>query len=180
MIDLESLDQAVGEAFGKKPSAAPAAPARQPTPAAAPASNVNLTGLDADLTESLNKARAAYRERFGKDLPIASGVRTRAEQERLFAEYKAGKPGVFSPLDPTKYPGQQTFHTDAVDIPTSVPESFLNEFGIHRPLGKRDPVHAVVMQRSQPATPAAPAVAPPGSNIPVTTDRKSTRLNSSH
>ena len=29
MIDLESLDQAVGEAFGKKPSAAPA---RQPAP----------------------------------------------------------------------------------------------------------------------------------------------------
>ena len=60
MIDLESLDQAVGNAFGKKPDAAPA---RQPTPAAAPASNVNLTGLDADLTESLNKARAAYRDR---------------------------------------------------------------------------------------------------------------------
>lgn len=33
MIDLESLDQAVGEAFGKKPGAAPA---RQPAPAAAP------------------------------------------------------------------------------------------------------------------------------------------------
>jgi hypothetical protein len=165
MIDLESLDQAVGDAFGKKPGAAPA---RQPAPAPSPAGPAaNLTGLDPELSQALDKARNAYRERFGKDLPIASGVRTRAEQERLFNEYKAGKPNVFSPLDPSKYPGQQTFHTDAVDIPTSVPETFLNEFGIHRPLGRRDPVHAIVMPRTQPAqgqpapaTQPAPAAAP--------------------
>jgi len=58
---------------------------------------------------------------------------------------KAGKPGVFSALDPSQFPGQQTFHTEAVDISTKVPESFLNRFGIYRPLGAKDPVHAVLM-----------------------------------
>jgi hypothetical protein len=32
-----------------------------------------------------------------------------------------------------------------VDISSKVPEEFLNRFGIHRPLGKKDPVHAVLM-----------------------------------
>ena len=126
----------------------------------APQSTVNLTGLDPNLMQALDQARTAYRQQFGTDMPITSGVRTRADQERLYADYKAGKPGIFMPLDPFKYPGQQTFHADAVDIPPSVPESFLNQFGIHRPLGKRDPVHAVLMPRTanqQPAQPSQPA-----------------------
>jgi hypothetical protein len=63
----------------------------------------------------------------------------------LFEQSKAGKPGVFMPIDPASAPGQSTFHTEAVDISSKVPEEFLNRFGIHRPLGKKDPVHAVLM-----------------------------------
>jgi hypothetical protein len=44
-----------------------------------------------------------------------------------------------------------------VDISTAVPEDFLNKFGIHRPLGKKDPVHAVLMPGQQQPDMAAPS-----------------------
>jgi hypothetical protein len=98
-----------------------------------------------DFTNRLEKAKTAYREQFGKDLPITSRARTREEQQRLFDEFKAGKKGVYMPVNPADFPNRQTFHESAADISQSVPESFLNQFGIHRPLGKNDPVHAVAM-----------------------------------
>jgi hypothetical protein len=49
-------------------------------------------------------------------------------------------------------PGTSLHETgNAVDIGTTVPESFLNQFGIHRPLGKKDPVHAVLMPSQAPS-----------------------------
>ncbi len=136
-LNLADIDNAVGQAFGRQPKAAPQ-PSSQP-------SQVNLKGLNPTLLTNLQKAQAAYKQEFGKDMPITSGVRTRAEQEKLFAQSKAGTPGVYAPIDPSKAPGQSAFHTEAVDISTKVPESFLNRFGIHRPLGSKDPVHAVLM-----------------------------------
>jgi len=154
LFDPAKIDSAVNEAFKTRPTS-PVPPVQQARVQPAKPSSVNLTGLDENLSAALTKAQEEYRRRFGAELPITSGVRTRADQERLFREAQAGKPNVFMPLDPSKYPGQQVFHTDAIDIPTSVPESFLNEFGIHRPLGKKDPVHAVLMPQSRPAQPAA-------------------------
>jgi hypothetical protein len=139
-LNLADIDNAVGQAFGRKPKAAP-----QPSSQPGQPSQVNLEGLNPALLANLQKAQAAYKQEFGTDMPITSGVRTRAEQEKLFAQSKAGKPGVFSPIDPASAPGQSMFHTEAVDISSKVPEDFLNRFGIHRPLGKKDPVHAVLM-----------------------------------
>lgn len=136
-LNLADIDNAVGQAFGRQPKATPQ-PSNQP-------SQVNLERLNPALLTNLQKAQAAYKQEFGTDMPITSGVRTRAEQQKLFEQSKAGKPGVFSPIDPASAPGQSTFHTEAVDISTKVPEEFLNRFGIHRPLGKQDPVHAVLM-----------------------------------
>lgn len=138
-LNLADIDNAVGQAFGRKPKAAP-----QPSQSNQP-SQVSLEGLNPALLTNLQKAQAAYKQEFGTDMPITSGVRTRAEQQKLFEQSKAGKPGVFSPIDPASAPGQSTFHTEAVDISTKVPEEFLNRFGIHRPLGKKDPVHAMLM-----------------------------------
>ena len=138
-LNLADIDNAVGQAFGRKPKAAP-----QPSQSNQP-SQVSLEGLNPTLLTNLQKAQAAYKQEFGTDMPITSGVRTRTEQQKLFEQSKAGKPGVFSPIDPTSAPGQSVFHTEAVDISTKVPEDFLNRFGIHRPLGKKDPVHAVLM-----------------------------------
>lgn len=137
LLNLADIDNAVGQAFGRKPKAAPQ-PSSQP-------SQVNLEGLNPTLLAKLDEAKAAYKQEFGKDMPITSGVRTRAEQQKLFDQSKAGAPGVFTPIDPASAPGQSTFHTEAVDISTKVSESFLNRFGIHRPHGSKDPVHAVLM-----------------------------------
>lgn len=102
-------------------------------------SEPNLEGLDENLKLALNQARTAYREKFGREMPITSGVRTTAEQSRLYEE-RAKNPNLVAP------PGQSLHEAGkAVDIPASVPEEFLNQHGIHRPLGSKDPVHATLM-----------------------------------
>lgn len=154
LLDPTKIDDMVGSALGTKP--ATKAPAQQPQ------TGPNLTGLDSGLMQRLEEARAEYRRLYGREMPITSGVRTRAEQQRLFEEAKRGKPGVFMPINPADHPGREMFHTDAVDISTDVPESFLNRFGIHRPMGKKDPVHAVLMP--QPAAPASQATNVMGMN----------------
>jgi len=127
-FDLSQIDDAVNDAFGAKKKAA-----------------VPVSSGDSQLSQRLDQARAAYRQQYGKDMPISSGPRSREDQQRLFDAAKAGAPNVYMPVNPANQPGRQTFHQNAVDIPTSVPEDFLNQFGIHRPLGKQDPVHAVAM-----------------------------------
>lgn len=139
LLDPTKIDDLVSGALGTKPAKAPARQSAGP----------NLSGLDSGLAQRLEEARAEYKRLYGKELPITSGVRTRAEQQKLFEEAQRGKPGVFIPINPADHPGRETFHNDAVDISTSVPEDFLNKFGIHRPLGKKDPVHAVLMPQQQ-------------------------------
>jgi hypothetical protein len=97
-----------------------------------------------ELAKRLEQAQLAYKEKFGKDLPVTSKVRTRKEQQDLYDRYQKGEKGIYMPINPSKEPNKEIFHTDAVDIDSNVPESFLNQFGIHRPHGKRDPVHAVL------------------------------------
>lgn len=141
-FDIDKIDSAVNKAFGGK-STAP----KPATPKQADA-GPSFEGMNPDLAQRLQQARDAYKQRFKTDLPITSGVRTREQQQDLYNRWKAGEKGIYEPINPADYPKQKTFHSDAVDISTSVPESFLNEFGIHRPMGKKDPVHAVVMTKA--------------------------------
>jgi hypothetical protein len=141
-FDIDKIDSAVNSAFGGKSTAA------KPTAAKPSAAGPNLEGLNPDLAQRLQQARDAHKQRFGKDLQITSGVRSREEQQSLYNRWKAGEKGIYQPINPADYPKQKTFHSDAVDISTSVPESFLNEFGIHRPMGSKDPVHAVLMTKA--------------------------------
>jgi len=129
-ISLDDIQGAVNNAFGKKSS--------------------SVTIGNQELQSRLEQAQSAWYQKFGKELPITSGVRSRAEQEKLFRDAGAGKPGVYMPINPATKPGQDVFHANAVDISTEVPEAFLNQYGIHRPLGKRDPVHAVLMPNRKP------------------------------
>jgi hypothetical protein len=102
-------------------------------------------GLSPDLADRLEQAKAAYLKQYGKPLPITSGFRTKEEQQRLFDQRK-NNPNLVAK------PGTSLHETgNAVDIGTSVPEAFLNQFGIHRPLGKKDPVHAVLMPVEKPS-----------------------------
>ena len=138
-FDPTKIDAAVDRAFGRKPTAAKA-----------PTAGPSLEGLNPDLAQRLQQAQEAHKQRFGKDLQITSGVRTREQQQDLYNRWKAGEKGIYQPINPADYPKQKTFHSDAVDISTSVPESFFNEFGIHRPLGSKDPVHAILMGKAAP------------------------------
>jgi hypothetical protein len=102
-------------------------------------------GLSADLADRLEQAKAAYQKQYGKPMPITSGFRTKEQQQRLFDERK-NNPNLVAA------PGTSLHETgNAVDIGTTVPEAFLNQFGIHRPLGKKDPVHAVLMPVEKPS-----------------------------
>ena len=100
--------------------------------------------FNSELTTRLELAQKAYRKEFGKDLPITSKVRTREEQKDLYKRFKKGESGIYMPLNPDEYPNQKTFHNDAVDISSDVSNDFLKSFGLHRPLGKNDPVHTTI------------------------------------
>ena len=97
-----------------------------------------------EFNSRLEQAKNAYKEKFGKDLPITSTLRNRKEQQDLYNRFKKEEKGIYMPLNPADYPNQKIFHTDAADISTEVPETFLNQYGLHRPLGKNDPVHTVL------------------------------------
>jgi hypothetical protein len=91
----------------------------------------------------LGQAKDAYRQKFGKEMPITSGFRTREKQEELYKN-RGANPNLVAK------PGTSAHEVnEAADIPASVPESFLNQFGIHRPLGSKDPVHAVLMPKKE-------------------------------
>lgn len=159
-FDIDKIDSAVNSAFGGK-STAP-----KPTAAKPATAGPSFEGLNPDLAQRLQQAREAYKQRYKTDLPITSGVRTREQQQDLYNRWKAGEKGIYQPINPADYPKQKTFHSDAVDISTSVPESFLNEFGIHRPMGSKDPVHAVVMTKAP--TKAAATTQPSATETPAT------------
>lgn len=94
------------------------------------------TGLKGDLNDRLEQAKDAYRKQYGKEMPVTSGFRTYEQQAAL-----ASKPNPY----PVARPGTSMHETgDAVDIGKDVPDSFLNQYGLHRPF-KNDPVHVQVM-----------------------------------
>jgi len=100
--------------------------------------------LNPEFANRLEQAKTAYKEKFGKDLPVTSQARTRKEQQDLYNRYKRGEKGIYMPINPADYPNKDVFHTDAADISSEVPDDFLKQFGLHRPLGKKDPVHTVI------------------------------------
>lgn len=96
-------------------------------------------GLHPELESRVAELRAGYREKFGKDLPITSGFRTREDQERLYAQ-RGSNPNLVAKPGHSKHE-----HGMAVDLPAHVPEEFLRQYGLHRPHGKKDPVHVEMM-----------------------------------
>jgi hypothetical protein len=105
-------------------------------------STVNLKSLDPELAEKLAQAQAAYRQQYGKELPITSGFRDMEQQRKAAGgKYPAAEPGFSSHQ-----------YGKAIDISKDVPDSFLNQFGLHRSLGQKDIVHVELMPANkQPA-----------------------------
>ena len=121
-------------------------------------SKIDLESLDPDLQDRIAKMQEDWKNNKelnpkGLDLPITSGARTAQQQEDLKKRAKAGEKGIFTPADVPK--GATVVHQNAIDLPTSVPDSFLAQYGLHRPLIKKgDPVHVQINPNSTYAAPS--------------------------
>jgi hypothetical protein len=137
--------------------------------------NADIENINSDLKERIAALNADWMSNKelnpkGIPLPITSGRRTREQQA---AEYKARMSGSkttgFMAVNPDKYPGREYFHEDAVDIlPGILPDEYLNKFGLHRPYGKRDPVHVQINPNANYARPEQDITMPDGSDIDPT------------
>jgi hypothetical protein len=78
---------------------------------------------------------------FQIDPKNLSTTRTREQQQDIYNRFLKGEKNLFMPVDPAKFPDQQEFHANAIDVPTSVPEHFMHAQGWYRPFPKDDPVH---------------------------------------
>lgn len=113
---------------------------------------IDLENLDFDLQDRIAKMQEDWKNNKklnpkGLDLPITSGARTAQQQEDLKKRAAAGEPNIFTPADVPK--GASMVHMNAIDLPTSVPDSFLEQYGLHRPLkGKGDAVHVQINPNS--------------------------------
>ena len=94
-----------------------------------------MAGLKSDFAARVQAANDAWQAKTGNPLPITSGYRTTQEQSNLYAN-KSSNPNLVAK------PGtSQHEYGNAADISASVPNSFLNQYGLYRPLGSKDPVH---------------------------------------
>lgn len=96
----------------------------------------------------IDKIKKAFHEKFGKVLPVTSGPRTRAKQQSLYDAWSKGAAGIYTPVNPAKYPGAEWFHLYSMDISpalTSEQEAWMKEQGWARPPNLKvvDPVHYV-------------------------------------
>jgi hypothetical protein len=113
---------------------------------------IDLENLNPDLQERIAKMQEDWKNNKelnpkGLDLPITRAASTSAYQEELKRRKAAGEPNIFTPADVPK--GATIVHQNAIDLPTSVPNSFLEQYGLHRPLIKKgDPVHVQINPNS--------------------------------
>lgn len=99
-------------------------------------------GLNEDMSSRLQAANEAWRAKTGRDLPITSGARSNQEQIQLWGKRKTNPNLVAQPGTSLHEKGM------AADISTEVPSAFLDQFGLHRPFGSKDPVHVEINPKS--------------------------------
>ena len=103
-----------------------------------------MAGLQGDFANRVKAANDAWQAKTGKPLPINSAYRTPEEGVKLWGN-RASNP------NPVAKPGTSLHEKgNAVDIDPSIPDSFLAQHGLHRPLGKKDPVHVEANPAFQP------------------------------
>jgi hypothetical protein len=110
------------------------------------------SGLKADFNSRLEAAKQAWKQQTGKDLPVTSGFRTTEEQANLYKN-KDSNPNLVAKPGTSKHE-----KGEAADIPLSVPDSFLNQFDLHRPnyRGKVSP-HVELKPNAKPTMQVASA-----------------------
>jgi len=108
--------------------------------------NDAYAGLKSDFASRLQAANDAWQAQTGKPIQINSGYRTPEKQIKLWNS-RGSNPNLVAK------PGTSLHETgEAADIPADIPDTFLNQFGLHRPYGKKDPVHVEAMQNFTPKT----------------------------
>ena len=109
---------------------------------------IDLENLNPDLQDRIAKMQEDWKNNKdlnpkGLDLPITRAASTAAEQQDLIRRNAAGEPGIYTPAPVPS--SAKMVHQNAIDLPTSVPDSFLAQYGLHRPLIKKgDPVHVQI------------------------------------
>ena len=107
---------------------------------------------------------------FGIKLGPLALERTRDQQQSLIDRAGKGEKGIYKPAPLVE--GKDVYHEGAIDVPQTVPESYLRARGYHRP-DKNDPVHAVPIPgfgQSDKKTSSAPAAPKPVDASKVTID----------
>jgi LAS superfamily LD-carboxypeptidase LdcB len=99
-------------------------------------------GLNEDISSRLRAANDAWQAKTGRELPLTSGARSTEEQIQLFGKRKSNPNLVAKPGTSLHEKGM------AADISPEVPAAFLDQFGLHRPFGSKDPVHVEINPKS--------------------------------
>jgi len=99
-------------------------------------------GLNEDMSGRLQAANEAWRAKTGRDLPITSGARSAEQGVKLWGERGSNPNLVAKPGTSLHEKGM------AADISPEVPAAFLDQFGLHRPFGSKDPVHVEINPKS--------------------------------
>ena len=120
-----------------------AAPKEYDNAPAIPNQKVDLERLDPALKERIDLAARDWLANKelnpkGEPFPITSGFRETPQQAQLFAN-RASNPNLVAP------PGYSSHEKGfGIDILPHVPDTFLATYGLHRPHGKKDPVHVEI------------------------------------
>ena len=117
-----------------------------------------MAGLQGDFATRVQAANEAWKAKTGKDLPINSAYRTPEEGVKLWGN-RASNPNLVAKPGTSKHE-----KGEGADIDPSVPDSFLGEFGLHRPFGKKDPVHVEANPAFQPKDASVTVSGVPSSN----------------
>lgn len=99
-------------------------------------------GLHEDMSSRLRAANDAWKAKTGRDLPLTSAARSKEEQIKLFGQRGSNPNLVAKPGTSLHEKGM------AADISPEVPAAFLDQFGLHRPFGSKDPVHVEINPKS--------------------------------
>jgi len=99
-------------------------------------------GLNEDMSGRLQAANEAWKAKTGRDLPITSGARSAEQGVKLWGERGSNPNLVAKPGTSLHEKGM------AADISPEVPAAFLDQFGLHRPFGSKDPVHVEINPKS--------------------------------
>jgi hypothetical protein len=156
-------DSLADKVFNTTPGAAP-----KDTPSA----EIEKTQPPSDISQykgKVKKVQQDFKTKFGRDLPVTSQERTRAEQQDLYDRWRRGEKGIYTPVNPATQPGRSIFHNTAIDISPALSreeEAWMNQQGWVRTMPTQDPVHYEYQGKwDEPtATPAPSATPAPGAD----------------